>query len=1140
MRLLLKILAWTLLVIVVLTGGLYLYLRNADLNVYEEQIEGLLTKAIGHEVDFNGVFELRFGRITTVTAENISIRNPDWNNNQPIVNVERFFVSLRTWSVLIGPAIVEELEISGLDVRLERNEAGDANWESAKTSVKAEAKPPGEFNPNAVVVKELQITSARFNLSNPAREKPINALISSLTISPDADAVLAIDLDGVINDYALLADGKIGPLENLIKATDVSADLDLTLGLLQLSLDGAVADLRNLRGVSLLLNVNGPAIERLIETLSLPPFAEGAYDISASISPQDGDNHINLKGNIGSIELYAEGDINEFLKPEEISLEYRFAGPESAYIASLFGVDDATRAAFNVKGGFRRDGRRYGFIDTDIELGRGRIGIDGWLEGTGGIPNMDLGVSATGPNLAVFDPFIDLDGIPADPFDISGRIQKEGNFWRFDNVDVEIGEIDVEARGEIGGKGDPDNHIEFRATGPDMSTLAEITGLDGLPARPFDVSADLRSANNGIRVESATGIFGDNRIDASGILNLDARLAGTDLETRVQGTDLGNITVLTGIPNLPQGAFDVAGRLRIDGRRVRFTKFAATAGDLRAKADGFLLRGSKPLQFEFDVGVSGPDLAAALPYEPLDRLPGEAYELSGRVNAGGSNLALHDVNVSLGNLQVFVDGKVDTAKLLESDDVEFSASAPDARILRILSGLENLPDGAFALAGRLDSTDTIIRVSNGTLSLGDFRASIDGEVARSRPYFGNDIKIAASGPGLYELGRIFGYEDLSSLPFTLVTEFDGTETGFVTEEFSFGVGDSTLAGTMSAELSGDKPIIQAGLLSTLLDLRHAQQQLSEARKVEAEVASEASEAATGTRKVFSDEPLKLDWLDAADVDFDLKADKILMTSGEVSDFQLVLELRDGNLTIDPISFTQQRGIMSASLQLLPRDDRYDLTMSVDIDDVRPPFLAAEGQDPMTIPPVDIEFSLHGQGNSVAEIMGSSDGYLFMFQEKGQVAVLGLDFMFTDLVSGIVRTINPLVRRSTYTELDCIIFNIDIGSGVATIKNVAVQTDRLTVVGSGNINLATEKLSLSVRTKPREGIGVSVGGVVNSFLRVAGTIGKPSIEIDPASSVTTTGAAVATGGLSLLATGLWNRLSAEADMCKSLPRSRREE
>jgi hypothetical protein len=74
------------------------------------------------------------------------------------------------------------------------------------------------------------------------------------------------------------------------------------------------------------------------------------------------------------------------------------------------------------------------------------------------------------------------------------------------------------------------------------------------------------------------------------------------------------------------------------------------------------------------------------------------------------------------------------------------------------------------------------------------------------------------------------------------------------------------------------------------------------------------------------------------------------------------------------------------------------------------------------------------------------------------------------------------------------------------------------------------LDLTLRSKPRKGFGISLGGVINSFLKLGGTLQEPALNIDPASSLTTTGAAVATGGLSLLARGLWDRLSAEADLC----------
>ena len=88
-----------------------------------------------------------------------------------------------------------------------------------------------------------------------------------------------------------------------------------------------------------------------------------------------------------------------------------------------------------------------------------------------------------------------------------------------------------------------------------------------------------------------------------------------------------------------------------------------------------------------------------------------------------------------------------------------------------------------------------------------------------------------------------------------------------------------------------------------------------------------------------------------------------------------------------------------------------------------------------------------------------------------------------------------------------------------------------MVATGQVNLRNEKLDIAFRAKPREGIGISLGTVANQLLSLRGTLRSPSITIDVMSSVTTTGAAVATGGLSLLARGLWDRLSAEASICE---------
>ena len=139
--------------------------------------------------------------------------------------------------------------------------------------------------------------------------------------------------------------------------------------------------------------------------------------------------------------------------------------------------------------------------------------------------------------------------------------------------------------------------------------------------------------------------------------------------------------------------------------------------------------------------------------------------------------------------------------------------------------------------------------------------------------------------------------------------------------------------------------------------------------------------------------------------------------------------------------------------------------------------------------------------------------------------------FKDVLLQVLRTLNPLSRSRDYQVLECGIYDVSIVDGRATIDKFIIQTDTMTTVASGTVNLRNERLDIAFRAKPREGIGISLGTVANQLLELRGTLKSPRIAVDAGRTATTTGAAVATGGLSLLARGLWDRLSAETDTCK---------
>ena len=327
-----------------------------------------------------------------------------------------------------------------------------------------------------------------------------------------------------------------------------------------------------------------------------------------------------------------------------------------------------------------------------------------------------------------------------------------------------------------------------------------------------------------------------------------------------------------------------------------------------------------------------------------------------------------------------------------------------------------------------------------------------------------------------------------------------------------------LSGTVVADLAEDKPAIHT-------DVDVAQLYFDSGEPPE--TIADGDEAAG---RLLSTAPLAYTWLG----DFDLQAKLAIAEAavdGEIiRDVDIATTIESGALHIDPASLALGDGTVSGSLHLVPSDGGYALDVSASVIDLKLTQLAAEGQARDTVPPLSLELALQGTGQSLQDIMASSNGKITGRQGTGQLDLQAAGALFADMLTSVVRTLNPLAEERTYADIECGILDIDIAEGTANIEELALQSDRLTIVGSGEVDLSDESIDLAVNTKSREGLGLSVGGVANSFVKIGGSLREPALGVDAAGTVTTTGALVATGGLSVIAKGLWDRLSSEVDLC----------
>jgi hypothetical protein len=168
-------------------------------------------------------------------------------------------------------------------------------------------------------------------------------------------------------------------------------------------------------------------------------------------------------------------------------------------------------------------------------------------------------------------------------------------------------------------------------------------------------------------------------------------------------------------------------------------------------------------------------------------------------------------------------------------------------------------------------------------------------------------------------------------------------------------------------------------------------------------------------------------------------------------------------------------------------------------------------------------------------VGRLDGALVYRGGGGKISNQGLDLMFGDLLNELASRLNPFYRTEEYTRVVCGAGAIRIRSGVVDIDpGVVFRTDKVDVAAGGRINLRDEGLDVTFKSQARRGIGVSASKAFEPYVKLGGTLSDPRLVLDAEGAMVAGGAAVATGGLSIILGGLWDRwIAAAKDPCEGL-------
>lgn len=403
------------------------------------------------------------------------------------------------------------------------------------------------------------------------------------------------------------------------------------------------------------------------------------------------------------------------------------------------------------------------------------------------------------------------------------------------------------------------------------------------------------------------------------------------------------------------------------------------------------------------------------------------------------------------------------------------------------------PDGLFPLQADVRSGKTRVAVA-GTLSdplnLGAL-----------------DLRLQFSGQSLSQLHKLTGIVLPDTPPYStdghLSAELKRAKGAIYRyQNFNGKIGDSDIHGSLTYQMSKPRPSLSGELVSNQLRFTDLAPLIG--ADSNQEKASRGEKATQPSDKVLPRD--KFDTKQWSTMDADVKFTAKRIEHGEslpLSDLYTHLSLNNGTLLMDPLRFGVAGGNLNSTIRL--EGKRTPMRGAAD--------LHARGfQLQKLLPNVESmrrslgqlngDAKISGTGNSVADLLGTSNGDVRLLINDG---VISRNLME---IAGL-NVGNYLVGKlfgDDEVKINCAAVDIGIKNGLAATRLFVFDTENAVINISGNVNLATERMDLSIDPESK-GMRVLT---LRSPLYVKGTFKHPDAGVKAGPLIARGVAAVALG------------------------------
>ena len=460
------------------------------------------------------------------------------------------------------------------------------------------------------------------------------------------------------------------------------------------------------------------------------------------------------------------------------------------------------------------------------------------------------------------------------------------------------------------------------------------------------------------------------------------------------------------------------------------------------------------------------------PLPPLHNLSFSAKVL----DAGGSFPDISGVTVQTGftNLDKVAPGfslesaRIEMARMSEPISVQIEGTYASTPVR--VSGQLGAPAllMPFAPPGQSYNLDLKMEAAGANIA-------IRGAIAEPSKGTGMDIALGARIPDLALLGTLAGQRlpALKSIAFTgRLAEGEG---GFRNELALNNLVLTLPQGDLSGELAlalRSRPLLRMTLKSGSIDAdslyaawqsarRAAQASGDRARPGQREDVITPPPLPRRVETLIPDDPLPFDLLGIADADLRLAVEQLLAGGVTYKDITASLVLSDGRLVVNPLSAELPGGRAELRLGITARQAVPSITLAAQARGAdMAALLPSWGMPPLVSGKLDLDTEFQASGATLHALAASLAGRLAVTVADGEAH----NALFGPLMPAVLQALRTGIPRAEppRARLRCASLHATIAAGVATIDQMALDSLRLAVAATGQLDLGAETMALQLR------------------------------------------------------------------------------